>query len=217
MLLRDRNANADGTLEERLYYMQNWRAEVVLIADADGSLEERVDYSAYGEAILERTADFDGNGEVDGADASVFGAADPSTVGDAKYNWKADFNNDGQIDGADFGDFGVQFDATRDRRELSPGAVGNTRGYAGYARDTALSLEHVRHRVYRSDLGRWTRRDPAGYVDGGSLYNYISSRGISGVDPSGLRCVRCSPPSCGGRAPGAPSAGYGSSLGDHYN
>ena len=65
VLLRDRppstdQPNAGGTLEERLYFLQNWRADVVLIAGSSGSLKERTDFSAYGEPILERTADFAG-------------------------------------------------------------------------------------------------------------------------------------------------------------
>jgi len=87
VLLRDRppateEPNADGTLEERLYYLQNWRADVVLMAAADGSLEERIDYTAYGEPILELTADIDGDGNVDGGEFSDFGVAFGSTVGD---------------------------------------------------------------------------------------------------------------------------------------
>ena len=109
MILRDRDTNADATLEERLYVMQNWRADVVLIAGSNNSRKERVDFSAYGQPILERTADFDGDGTVDGTDFGIYGAATGSTVGDAAYNWMCDFNNDGQIDGADFGDFGAQF------------------------------------------------------------------------------------------------------------
>jgi RHS repeat-associated protein len=199
VLLRDRppstdQPNAGGTLEERLYFLQNWRADVVLIAGSSGSLKERTDFSAYGQPILERTADFDGDGDVDGSDNATYAAASGASVGDAHYNWKCDFDNDGDIDGTDFGAFGAQFGTTRDRGELSSGAVGNTRGYAGYVRDTALPLEHVRHRVYRSDLGRWTRRDPAGYVDGGSLYGYVASRPLVGMDPMGL----CSGLGCGG-------------------
>ena len=68
VILRGRPAStakpsADGTLNQRLYYMQNWRADVVLIAGANGSLEERIDYTAYCEPILERTADFNGDGD----------------------------------------------------------------------------------------------------------------------------------------------------------
>ncbi|MCW5756521.1 MAG: RHS repeat-associated core domain-containing protein [Phycisphaeraceae bacterium] len=60
-------------------------------------------------------------------------------------------------------------------------------GYAGYTRDAYVpTVSHVRHRVYKSDLGRWIQRDPAGYVDGPSLYEYAMSAPQSHTDPSGL-------------------------------
>ena len=68
--------------------------------------------------------------------------------------------------------------------------VGNRKGYAGYELDDALAgayrLYHVRNRVLNSDLGRWVRRDPLGYVDGASLYEYIRSNPGAGADPTGL-------------------------------
>ena len=47
-------------------------------------------------------------------------------------------------------------------------------------------LYHVRHRAYDLELGRWTRRDPIGYVDGMGLYEYTHSQPIGWVDPLGL-------------------------------
>jgi hypothetical protein len=54
---------------------------------------------------------------------------------------------------------------------------------------------HVRHRVYLADLGRWTRRDPAGYVDGMNVYAYVGAMPVVKVDPMGL--VDCRPDGCG--------------------
>jgi len=55
VVLRDRDINsgwtsaADGTLEERIYYCQNWHADVVAIVSGAGtSMKEWVKYSAYG-------------------------------------------------------------------------------------------------------------------------------------------------------------------------
>ena len=91
--------------------------------------------------------------------------------------------------------------------ELSAPAVGNLFGYAGYVWDPALSSAtgaaagvgsepytdpvlasayyHVRHRVYDAANGRWTRRDPLGYVDGTNLLAYVKSSPIQSVDSSG--------------------------------
>ncbi len=52
VVLRDRDTTngwsgaADGTLEERRYYVQNWRADVVAMAKSDGNPLEYVFYSA---------------------------------------------------------------------------------------------------------------------------------------------------------------------------
>lgn len=85
---------------------------------------------------------------------------------------------------------------------LSSTAVNNRRGYAGYEYDPTFEgagrhLYHVRHRVYDADIGRWTRRDPLGYVDGTSLYEYVRSRAITTIDPMGQASASCAS-SCGG-------------------
>lgn len=65
--------------------------------------------------------------------------------------------------------------------------VGSKIGYAGYTQDAYVpTVSHVRHRVYKSDLGRWLQRDPAGYVDGPSLYEYAMGAPVRFVDPWGL-------------------------------
>jgi len=43
----------------------------------------------------------------------------------------------------------------------------------------------VRHRVYVPEMGRWTRRDPIGYVDGVGLYEYVNNNAVRMTDPSG--------------------------------
>jgi RHS repeat-associated protein len=52
--------------------------------------------------------------------------------------------------------------------------------------DWTSDLYHVRHRTYHPTLGRWLQRDPAGYVDGMGLYEYVSSEPIMARDPRGL-------------------------------
>src|SRR5690606_19124359 len=54
VILRDKDANspwrgeADGTLEERIYYCQNWRHDVVALIDSSGGQIEQTRYSSYG-------------------------------------------------------------------------------------------------------------------------------------------------------------------------
>jgi RHS repeat-associated protein len=58
--------------------------------------------------------------------------------------------------------------------------------YCGYRHDPESALYHVRNRMYHPTLGRWLQRDPEDYLDGMSLYEYVASRPIDALDPSGL-------------------------------
>jgi len=57
LLLRDRDTNTDGTLDQRLYAIQDANWNLVAIADSAGSVVERYTYTAYGQAEF-RNADF---------------------------------------------------------------------------------------------------------------------------------------------------------------
>jgi RHS repeat-associated protein len=57
--------------------------------------------------------------------------------------------------------------------------------YAGYRFDFETGLYHVRNRMYHPTLGRWLQRDPKGYVDGMSLYEYCRSMPVSVTDSTG--------------------------------
>jgi RHS repeat-associated protein len=64
--------------------------------------------------------------------------------------------------------------------------VRNSIGYCGYVFNEDSGLYTVRFRTYSPTLGRWLERDPAGYVDGMGLYEYVRGGAIDAVDPSGL-------------------------------
>ena len=61
--------------------------------------------------------------------------------------------------------------------------------YAGYAWDPSIKMYHVRHRVYIAEMGRWLTRDPAGYVGGTNLLQYVSGQSLAKTDPTGLIAV----------------------------
>ncbi|MBX3322047.1 MAG: RHS repeat-associated core domain-containing protein [Phycisphaeraceae bacterium] len=152
-----------------------------------------LDYAAYGEpdAIVGLSTDpwmdLTGDGEVDiffdmQAFMAHLSAEDP----------EADRNNDSEWDFYD-----VQFflaDLSTALQPLSPtgrrNAEENPFGLAGYRHDAITGLYHVRHRVLDPEQGRWLQRDPAGFVDGGSLYLYAGGTPILASDPIGLWVVR---------------------------
>ena len=61
----------------------------------------------------------------------------------------------------------------------------NQLGFCGYWYDFRSGFYHVRHRAYYPNRG-WLQRDPLGYVDGMSLYEYVQSGPVVLVDPYGL-------------------------------
>ncbi|MCW5757856.1 MAG: hypothetical protein KIT54_11525, partial [Phycisphaeraceae bacterium] len=149
---------------------------VVTVSDA-GVQRERAFYSPYGRVFGMPAGDLNFDGEFTSAEATTISGWS------AAYRAYADINLDGVIDGDD---------ATAN----SPGTLGwdalsrdgSTIGYAGYVQDSSIpTLSHVRHRVYKSDLGRWVQRDPAGYVDGANLYEYARSSPVVGKDAQGLK------------------------------
>ena len=144
---------------------------------------ESVRYSAFGVPTVIASGDFDGDGDEDSEDSDfILNLLAQSPV---PYSVVADLDLDGDVD---LDDDALQLLTSGGGRGLlSTSGVANRRGYAGYEHDWAIdSLCHVRHRAYLTDLGRWTRRDPLGYVEGMSLYAYVANRAIIGVDPMGL-------------------------------
>ncbi len=201
VILRDRDANtawesqADGTLEERVYYCQNWRADVVALMTDSGELINQVRYDPYGVPFGIAKTDLDADGDVDAADYTQF-----STYYSAGTMPYADWDGDGTKDTADITAYlnDKNADAGLGRGDpsyaYSTAGGANRKAYAGYEIDPVLtgsegweSVYHVRHRVLLSQAGRWTKRDPLGYVDGMSVYGYVGAMPIVLLDSTGLR------------------------------
>jgi RHS repeat-associated protein len=199
--MRDRNiddgwraAPNDTVMEERVYILQNWRADVSVIVDASGNVLERVKYSAYGVPMCIAFADYNGDSLVDGNDYTDF-VADYSAP-----NTRADVDFDGDVDINDYNLFNTAYDSGNGeaggRAVLSRASVANRIGYAGYQWDPSITGSgsnagkyHVRHRVLNAELGRWTRRDPLGYVDGVDLYEFVTGNPLAAHDDTGLFIV----------------------------
>ena len=67
--------------------------------------------------------------------------------------------------------------------------LGQFWGYTGRFSDEETELWYYRARAYDPSRGRFLQRDPAGYSEGPSLYEYAASRPNSARDPSGLEVV----------------------------
>lgn len=212
LVLRDADLNAsggfggasDGTLEARAYYLQNWRADVVAMARTDGYLAEQIRYSAYGTPTSFQRGDIADdagnalpstgvNSGVNDGDYNLFfqeyiGAGAPADMADDTGGWLPSWGLNNGVNDGDYNFFFAVYweDGVFGRGALSN--LGNRHGYAGYEYDPILTggYYHVRNRVYDSGNGRWTRRDPLGYVDGMGLYQYCQDRPEVLVDPFGL-------------------------------
>jgi RHS repeat-associated protein len=62
-------------------------------------------------------------------------------------------------------------------------------GFQGLRHDVGTFLIHVRRRHLDPVLGRWTQRDPLGYVDGMNLYEAFASNPAGMIDPMGTDVV----------------------------
>ena len=60
--------------------------------------------------------------------------------------------------------------------------------YTTKERDEETGLDYFEARYYVTWLGRWLSADPAGFLDGTNLYQYVRGRPIGGTDSTGLAC-----------------------------
>ena len=202
VICRERDANLNGAFDDRYYYLQNWRHDVVAIMDSDGKLLERVAYDAYGRPHGFSPGDIKTAGAADRPDG-VLDANDTWSTGSVV--WNKDLGNssnqpipDGAVTSADgvtltnikatsySAGYGILSDST---------LVGNRKGLAGYEFDVILNgaatadekpIYHVRHRVLAADTGKWFQKDPLGYHDGMDLYEYCKTDPLAGLDPTGM-------------------------------
>ncbi|HYD02208.1 MAG TPA: RHS repeat-associated core domain-containing protein [Phycisphaerales bacterium] len=207
-VLRERDTNANGTFDDRYYYLQNWRHDVVCIMNYDGAVKERLTYDAYGRPHAFSPGDVKTAGGADRPDGTL-DANDTWTTGSVL--WNKDLGNasgvaipNGVVDAND----GTTLTNLKTAGYsagyglLSTAAVDNRKGYAGYEFDTVLQgsghadekpIYHVRHRVLASDTGKWLQKDPLGYHDSMDLYEYCRSDAVDAQDPLGLACNKNAP------------------------
>ena len=72
-----------------------------------------------------------------------------------------------------------------DETTATASAKGNPYLFTARRWDDNISLQFSRARWYAPEPGRWLSRDPAGYGDGMSRYEYVRSQPLQLADPSG--------------------------------
>jgi RHS repeat-associated protein len=175
-----------GEIGRTSYKLTDRQFSVVAVLDVSGELMERVTYDPYGRAQHRWPADFNGDGYMDGTDtgsASLF-----TSIGASGYRADEDLNRDGVTD---IDDMVIAYlwgsKGPLPSGQISdPAGPGNRVGYAGYRFEPSSTLYHVRFRWYDTGLGRWAQRDPAGYIDGMGLYQYVSAIPTASHDSMGL-------------------------------
>jgi len=188
VILRYKDANtawtsaSDGTLEEKRYYCQNWRGDVVAIVSSAGAMYEWVKYSPYGIPFGMPAADTESDGDCDATDITQI----QTWINGSAYDVRGDLDLDGDVDTTDKSAAQGSFQGvTLGAHVLSN--VGSRKGFTGHERDSCtLGVWHARRRVLASDAGLWVNRDPGGYVDSANLLEYVASSPIKNIDPSGL-------------------------------
>ena len=183
------DANIDGdysdTADNAWHHLTDAQFSSVCLIDKAFAVAERVTYSAYGVARHLPMADLNCDGAVNSADIGLLLGAS-GTIGIAPYQSPADLNRDGVVNSADLAMLLGDFQAAQPDGSLSRPNVDNPIGWDGYVFDRESGLYTVRFRTYETGLGRWIERDPAGYVDGASLFEFVRGRPIGSADPRGL-------------------------------
>jgi len=190
VMLRRQANTTGGEIERTSFQLTDRQFSVVAVLDVTSALMERVTYDPYGRAQHRWPGDFNGDGYSDGTDTAGMSLFTP--IGDPAYKADEDLDRDGYID---IPDLVIAASVWSGHGPLPSGQISdpvgpaNRVGYAGYRFEPTSSLYHVRFRWYDTGLGRWMERDPAGYLDGMSAYEYVKSAPSLSNDSFGL-CSR---------------------------
>jgi hypothetical protein len=194
VVCRNRDANttwtsaSDGVLEERLYYCQNWRADVSAVVTSSGTMKEWVKYSSYGIPFGLPGGDTDSNGVTDTTDVNQV----QTWINGSTYDVRGDIDLDGDVDSTDKSTIRNNFVGTSlARGTLTAAGVASRKSLAGSECSSIAHTNLSRNRSWSTELGRWLTRDLLGYTDGLSLYVYGDDAPIDTQASSGLTWTYC--------------------------
>ena len=196
-VLRDKDSNsgwtsaADGTLEQRYYINQNWRADAVALVTSTGVQVEGDRHFSYGTPFGMCAGDVNGDGRVNSTDTTQI----QTWVTGSAYDSRGDLDRDGDVDLTDKSTATTNAGINLGLGLLSSSTVFNRKGYAGYSFDpiTSYAMFDVRHRELNADLGRWITRDPIGTGSGPNLYSYTNDNPLAFQDADGRDGVSFNP------------------------
>ncbi len=185
------------------YYNTNWQMlETQLTLNPQPTLWQYVWCARYIDALLIRDEDDDLGGETDfgGGDLGMSGSGLETRMfylQDASYSARYTLLDDAtmglSMDFSAYGDMALLWVWQGNLVASSmPGM------WHGYEWDLATAMHHVRNRTFNIGTGRWLQRDPSGYGDGMGLYEYVQSRPIYSLDPTGLASIEVECPGTDG-------------------
>ncbi len=212
LVVRRTDTDGDGAFDfvlapaeevDYYYHLDDVQGTTVAQLDEAAEVVERNSYTAYGVAQHHPKYDVDADGDRDGSDRSIVSSlagvrkfpVDPTLITEAGYRAEADLDRDGDVDTADLNLYdGLSSDSGINAGELSPVTgmtpTDNILGYHGYCFNNETQQYAVRYRCYDPQLGRFITRDPAGYGDGASLYEFVRSSPVVAIDPLGLGLLK---------------------------
>lgn len=207
VILREREdgtswtVSSTASLTNRLYYLQNWRHDVVALVTPACGIVERTRYTSYGMPSTMTGGDFDHNLVVDDDDFLLFQvpynnveAVDYSASTDRTAEFSEyDLDVDGEVGDGDFGVLAVAYDRLNcalpgelsHRDATAASDIGSRIGYAGYLWSSNTVTYKVRHRVYDPVMGSWMTRDPQYHYSLTNLYEYSWNSPLAYVDNDG--------------------------------
>jgi RHS repeat-associated protein len=163
------------------YFNDSWQVIEQRVGSSTSARSQLVWSAAYVDALVQEKRDTDADGSLDrtlyathDANFNVTAAVTPGAIAQQRFLYDA---------------YGARSVLALDwQPTTSPPILDH--GHQGGRVDAASGFALFRHRYLSPNLMRWTSRDPAGYVDGGSLLQYVGGDPVRWVDPEGARRVQ---------------------------